>query len=98
MLGRDRVGRPSACDTGEHSTSVSIPRLRVAAASAGASGQRPPGVIWRRRKSLRGCCSGRSVGTARADPGLWPGTPAGGVRPVIGNAAVLAGGVGRRGG
>jgi hypothetical protein len=42
MLGRDRVGRPRACDTGGHLTSVTIPRLRVAAARAGA-GRRPPG-------------------------------------------------------
>jgi hypothetical protein len=35
MLGRDRVRRPRACDTGEHSTSVSIPQLRAAAARAG---------------------------------------------------------------
>jgi hypothetical protein len=42
MLGRDPVGRSPACDTGEHSTSVSIPRLRAGATRAGAVAQRPP--------------------------------------------------------
>jgi hypothetical protein len=93
MLGRDRVGRPRACDTDEHSTSA-------------AGGRGPRGGVWSAPTGAsavaENACTVAVLVPASAPPGrIWApgrGLKPGGVRPVIGSAAVLGGGVFRRGG
>jgi hypothetical protein len=85
MLDRDRVGRPRPCDTDEHSTSLSIPRLRAGRGPRGGGGSAPTEVICRRpKKPARVLFSSQRRHCPRADPGPIAGTPARGVRPVIG--------------
>jgi hypothetical protein len=93
MLSRDRVGRPRACDTDEHSTSD-------------AGGRGPRGGVWSAPKGSSAvaekACADAVLVPVSALPGrIWApgrGLKPGGVRPVIGGAAVLAGGVFLRGG
>src|ERR1700677_4453708 len=63
-----------------------------AATRVGAAGQRPPGDLAAPKTPKRVLFSRQPQQMPRADPGPIAGTPARGVRPVIGKPAVLAGG------
>jgi hypothetical protein len=87
MLGRDPVERPPGCDTGEHSTSAAGGRD-----PRGGGHSAHTGVIRRRPKTpARVLFSRQHRHCPRSIPAPITGTPARGVRPVIGDAAVLAG-------
>jgi hypothetical protein len=73
MLGRDRVGRPSAWDTGEHSTPAAGGRDPL-----GGGGSAPTEGDLAAPKHLHGCYSRPSVGTA---PGRIP-APSRALQPV----------------
>src|SRR5277367_3578389 len=88
MLGRDPVGRPRPCDTGEHSTSA-------------AGGRDPRGGGWSAPTegdlpTAEKVCTGAVLVPASALPQTYPGPHHGhstrGVRSAIGSTAVLAGG------
>jgi hypothetical protein len=90
---------------GDHAPPIPA-NTNVTVDSAAAGSRGPRGGVWSAPTGssavAENACAGAVLVAASALPGRipapWPGTPARGVRPVIGGAAVLAGGVFRRGG